>query len=90
LYFCATEAHDGPFFVVVEVWQLPHLFLAMMSSAASAKALPANGQAGRGGEGERELGHVDSSEVLDSGPSQASLVPAIRRVHSTFGQYQVC
>ncbi len=40
LYFCATEAHDGPFLVVDAVWQLPHFSLAMMSSAGPANAMP--------------------------------------------------
>src|SRR4029079_18322959 len=40
LYFCAIEAHDGPFLVVEAVWQLPHFSLAMMSSAGPANARP--------------------------------------------------
>jgi hypothetical protein len=47
LYFSATEAQDGPFFVVEAVWHLLHFSLAMMSSAGPATAAPANAMADR-------------------------------------------
>src|SRR5690349_7680312 len=40
-YFLATSAHDGPFLVVVAVWQLWHLPFSIRSSAESARAWPA-------------------------------------------------
>src|SRR6185369_16515773 len=41
LYFSATDAHEGPFFVVVAVWHLLHFSAATMSSAGPAALPPA-------------------------------------------------
>src|SRR3954469_20085645 len=41
LYFSATDAHDGAFFVVVAVWHFEHLLAVIRSSAGPANAFPA-------------------------------------------------
>ena len=45
LYYSATEAHDGAFFVVVAVWHLEHLLAVIKSSAGPASAFPAKARA---------------------------------------------
>ena len=62
LYYSATEAHDGAFFVVVAVWHLEHL-LAVIKSSAGPASIPRKSQSG-GGKCRQQQLHVGSSVNL--------------------------